>query len=662
MTTPSSAIRNVKSAPGAPDAAAPPAAQAVESKGSPNSNESPLHRNDNSQDGKESPRGRRESPQPHDPLHPASFNAPFSEPVMFSPQCGRSLDRSLNFLISRFTLGLSPAALAEVYFDWLTHLAASPGKQAELVQEAFLKSAHLMRQSLVSMASQGSTPAGAQPEATDKRFRAPEWNTWPFSFMRDAFLLQESWWDSATKNVHGMTGEHTRVANFVARQLLDMTAPSNFIATNPVVLKETVSRMGQNLTQGVTNLFEDLERNATGQPPADAERFKVGENIAATPGKVVYRNDLIELIQYEPTTEKVHAEPVLIVPAWIMKYYILDLSPENSLVKYLRDQGFTVFMVSWKNPTAEERDLGMDSYRKLGVMSALEVVEHIVPGVPIHAVGYCLGGTLLSITAAALAGDLDGRHGERFKSLSLFAAQMDFIDAGELTLFINESQVAFLEDVMYEQGVLSAFQMAGTFQLLRSNDLIWSRIVRDYLMGERMPTSDLMAWNADATRMPARMHGEYLRRLYLNNELTGGHYHVEGRPIALTDIRAPIFVIGTETDHVAPWRSVYKINLFTDTEITFALTTGGHNAGVVSPPSNSKRQFRIATRAATDTYIDPDRWLADTPRKPGSWWPAWTDWLRKKSSGRMTAPPQMGGTGADAHRLTPAPGTYVYQR
>ncbi len=592
------------------------------------------------------------------PLWPV--NPMLGEPAPFSPQCGRSLDRSLNFLVSRLTLGLAPSALAEVYFDWLIHLAASPGKQAELAQEALLKSAHLMRQTFLSALTYEASVEN-KPQAADKRFGAPEWNTWPFSFFRDAFLLQESWWDSATKNIHGMTRQHTRVANFVARQLLDMTAPSNFIATNPVVLGETASKMGANLVEGLSNLAEDLDRSWTGQPPVGTERFKVGENVAATPGKVVYRNDLIELIQYEPTTEKVHAEPVLIVPAWIMKYYILDLSQENSLVKYLRDEGFTVFMVSWKNPTAEERDLGMDAYRKLGILSALEVVEHTVPGTQVHAVGYCLGGTLLAITAAALAAEIADDRKDRFKSLSLFAAQMDFIDAGELTLFINESQVSFLEDVMYEQGVLSAFQMAGTFQLLRSNDLIWSRIVRDYLMGKRIPPSDLMAWNADATRMPARMHGEYLRRLYLDNELTGGHYHVDGKPIALTDIRAPLFVVGTETDHVAPWRSVYKINLFTDTEITFALTTGGHNAGVVSPPANSKRQFRIATRAATDTYIDPDRWLAETPRQPGSWWPAWADWLRKKSSGRMTAPPHMGGTGARKD-LPSAPGTYVFQR
>lgn len=602
------------------------------------------------------PSARTPHEKPHHAPHVhASLPIPCI-PGMFVPGCGRAIDRSLNFLISRFTLGLAPAALAEVYFDWLVHLTASPGKQTELAQQAFVKSTHLLREVMTAAYTQ-EKPQAETTEATDKRFRAPEWNIWPFNLIRDAFLLEQSWWDTATNDVHGMTEPHMRVASFVARQLLDMAAPSNFIATNPVVLNETVSQMGGNLVRGTKNLFEDLDRVWTGQPPVGAENFKVGENIAITPGKVVFRNDLIELIQYEPTTAKVHAEPVLIVPAWIMKYYILDLSPENSLVKYLCDQGFTVFMISWKNPTARERDYGMDDYRRHGVMAALETVERIVPGEQVHGVGYCLGGTLLTIAAAAM-----GAESKRFKSLSLFAAQVDFVDAGELTLFISESQIAFLEDTMHEQGYLEGFQMAGTFQLLRSNDLIWSRIVRDYLMGERMPMSDLMAWNSDATRMPARMHGEYLRHLYLDNELSGGHYKVEGRPIALTNIRTPFFVIGTETDHVAPWKSVYKLNLFTDAPVTFALTTGGHNAGVVSPPANSKRAFRIATRQATDAYVDPDHWFAETPRQQGSWWPAWIAWLEERSSGRKVAPPRMGLSGANPTRLEAAPGTYVYER
>jgi len=378
---------------------------------------------------------------------------------------------------------------------------------------------------------------------------------------------------------------------------------------------------------------------------------------------VVFRNDLIELIQYAPTTDKVHPEPILIVPAWIMKYYILDLSPHNSLVRYLTSDGFTVFMISWRNPGADDREITFDDYRRLGVMAALRTIGEIVPDRKIHALGYCLGGTLLSITAAAMERDGDNR----LQSITLLAAQTDFTEAGELTLFINESQVAFLEDMMWERGYLDTTQMAGAFQLLRSNDLIWSRVSREYLMGERAHPSDLMFWNADATRLPYRMHSQYLRKLFLNNDLAEGRYLVDGTPISLSDIHTPMFIVGTLRDHVAPWKSTYKIHYQVDADVTYVLTSGGHNAGIVAPPGQPGHVYQIMTKQADAPYIGPDEWVKDAPRAEGSWWPEWTRWLAARS-GEPCEPPRIGVAGADGKSLSDsfsdslpdAPGEYVH--
>jgi polyhydroxyalkanoate synthase len=313
-------------------------------------------------------------------------------------------------------------------------------------------------------------------------------------------------------------------------------------------------------------------------------------------------------------------------------------------------------MISWKNPAPEDRDLGMEDYRTLGVMEALATISAILPGRPVHAVGYCLGGTLLAIAAAAMARDGD----DRLRSLTLFATETDFTEPGELNLFIDETQVTFLEDLMWDQGFLDIRQMAGAFELLRSRDLIWSRLVHDYLLGERQPLTDLMAWNADGTRLPYRMHSEYLRTLFLHNDLAEGRFQAGGRPITLADLRVPLFVVSTVKDHVAPWRSVYKIHLLADTEVTFVLAAGGHNAGIVSEPGHPYRSYQIMTHEEGTRHSDPDTWQAFAPKQEGSWWPAWQGWLEGHSSGPVATPP-MGAPERGYPPLADAPGVYVLQ-
>jgi polyhydroxyalkanoate synthase len=559
-------------------------------------------------------------------------------------------DRLSHAYAARATAGLSPAALALAFGDWWMHLAAAPGKQTELARKAARKWLRYLAY-LGRAAQGGECPDCIEPLPQDSRFAGADWRCWPFNAIQQGFLLAQQWWWNATTGVRGVSPHHEDVVTFTVRQMLDVWSPSNFAWTNPEVLRAAWSQGGRNFAAGLENLAEDWRRELLGQPPAGAEAFRPGRDVAVTPGKVVMRNRVAELIQYAPATPQVRPEPILVVPAWIMKYYILDLSPHNSLVQYLVGRGHTVFILSWKNPGPEDRDLTMDHYRRLGVMAALEAIGRIVPERKVHAAGYCLGGTLLAIAAAAMARSGDAR----LASMSLLAAQVDFEEAGELTLFIDDSQVSLLEDMMSGQGYLDTRQMAGAFQLLRSNDLVWSRRVREYLLGERAPMNDLMAWNADATRMPYAMHSEYLRRLFLRNDLAGGRYDVEGRTVALADLRWPLFVVGTENDHVAPWRSVYKAGLFTDADFTFLLASGGHNAGIVSEPGHARRGYRVAARPHGAPYVDPETWLARTPRREGSWWPEWQAWLAARSA-TPGEPPAMG------EALGDAPGDYVMQR
>jgi polyhydroxyalkanoate synthase len=596
---------------------------------------------------------------PSPPAHPAHVDVPAAAtepPEGAELPWFETLDRMARAMTARVTQGVSPNAQLAAWTDWFLHLSRAPGRQLELAQQAMIMAARFTQ--FAVSAGMGKAPAPPfPPHAGDRRFDDPEWNKQPYVIWQQLFLGYEDWWRAATRGIRGMTPKNAARVGFLARQSLDVFSPSNVPWLNPVIVKRTLREGGANLVRGMTNVFDDVLRTIGIEAAPSPNGYRVGEDLAITAGQVIYRNDLMELIQYSPATSDVIAEPVLIVPAWIMKYYVLDLRPHNSLVHYLVERGFTVFMVSWRNPSAADRDLTFDAYRTAGIMAALDAVNAVVPGRKVHACGYCIGGTLLAIAAATMARDDD----DRLASVTMLAAQTDFSEAGELMLFVDESQIAFFEDMMWDQGVLDTRQMAGAFRALRSNDLIWSKMMREYLLGERDGATDLTAWNADQTRMPYRMHSQYLRALFLENRLTAGRYAVEGRVIALKDIRRPMFVIGTETDHIAPWRSVYKVHLFTDNELTFVLTNGGHNAGVVSEPGHDGRHYYVATRAPDAPYVDPDTWLARARRAEGSWWTQWASWLESHSATGRVALPSMGAPVRGLTPLGPAPGTYVRQ-
>jgi len=564
-------------------------------------------------------------------------------------------DPSRHFLatLGQWTGGLSPQAFGGAWLNVLARLATSPGRQAELARSALAKTLALAQFSGAALKGEAPQAAGT-PYA--HRYADPAWSKFPFNLMAQSFLSASEWAREAVKNVPGANPAAENIVGFTVREGLELVAPDNYLPTNPQLIRQTVDENGRNLARGLKHLAEDIGRTFKGLGPIGVENYEVGKQVAGTPGKVILRNGLMELIQYAPQTEKVHAEPILIVPAWIMKYYILDLSPRNSLVNYLTGLGYTVFMISWKNPTAEDRNVTMDDYLTLGVQAALDAVTKVVPKRKVHAVGYCIGGTLLSIAAAELAAQDDDRLG----TVTMFAAQTDFSEPGELSIFISPAQLAMLEALMWKEGVLESRQMGGAFQLLRTYDLLWAPSIATYLRGERSGVNDLMAWNADGTRMAYRMHTDYLHQLYLNNDLAEGRYVANGTQLSLSDINVPMFVVGTETDHVAPWRSVYKVGrLVRSTDYTFCLTSGGHNAGIISGPQHPKRRHRVHTTRAGGRLLSPDRYLEKVEPQPGSWWPTWAKWLEEHSSARKVPPPPMGMPKQGLKPLCAAPGTYV---
>jgi polyhydroxyalkanoate synthase len=571
------------------------------------------------------------------------------------PHPHAALDRGAMANVARVTAGVSPHAVVDAWIDWAMHLARAPGRQLELAERAQANWASLAR---FAWAALQGEPVGKPfaPGPHDTRWSHEGWESAPFALWQQGFLGVQDWWRAATADLPGLRRQNAERTGFMMRQFLDTVSPSNFPLANPEIIEKTARTGGRNLVEGAAHFLDDARHVLAQEHRPVPGAFALGEVLASTPGTVVYRNDLMELIQYAPATDTVQAEPVLIVPAWIMKYYILDLSPGNSFIRWLVGQGHTVFCISWRNPTAEQAGLSLEDYRTRGILQALDVIGAVVPGRKVHANGYCLGGTLLAIAAATMARDGD----DRLASVTLMAAQVDFAEAGELLLFLDESQVAFLEDLMWSVGYLDRPQMSGAFAAIRSEDLIWSRAVRRYFLGEPDLPTDMTVWVNDTTRMPARMHSEYLRGIFLENRISAGRFAVEGRVIALKDIAVPMFVVATESDHIAPWRSVYKTALFTDCDLTFVLTKGGHNGGILSEPGHARRHYRIGHRPAGAHYVGADTWLAAQDPRPGSWWPEWADWLSARGGDRVPPPPA-GAPRRGLPPLAPSPGTYVLE-
>ncbi len=498
-------------------------------------------------------------------------------------------------------------------------------------------------------------PPSAAPDPKDKRFADPEWSQNQFfDFLKQAYLLTALWGEKLVADAAGID-EHTRAkAAFYVKQISNAISPSNFVLTNPELLRETLSSNADNLVRGMHQLTEDIKAGQGNLKisQSDPSRFEVGRNLALTPGKVIFQNDLMQLIQYEPATKDVLKVPLLIVPPWINKFYILDLTPEKSFIKWCVDQGITVFVISWVNPDAHLATKGFDEYMTEGPLAALDAIEQATGEKKVHAVGYCVGGTLLAITLAYLA----AKKKSRVISATMFAAQVDFTFAGDLKVFVDEERIKQLEEHMKSQGYLEASSMATTFNMLRSNDLIWPYVINNYLKGKKPFPFDILFWNSDATRMPAANHSFYLRNCYLNNRLTKGEMEVGGVKLDLKKVTVPVYNLATREDHIAPAKSVLEGSHYFGGPVKFVLAGSGHIAGVVNSPTKPKYQYWLGPKPEG---ADVDAWMKKAEEHAGSWWPDWLDWLKSQDDKTVTAREVGGG------KLKPiedAPGSYVKVR
>jgi polyhydroxyalkanoate synthase len=548
--------------------------------------------------------------------------------------------------------------ITKAFLELAAKMLSNPYRLAETQLNLWWEYSALWQSSMMKLLGQDAGPV-AEPAKSDKRFKHEDWQEhFLFDYIKQSYLIAARWLHKAVANVEGLDEHTQKKVDFFTRQYIDALAPSNFALTNPEVFRETIATGGQNLVKGLNNLLDDIERG-NGQlkiSMTDSKAFELGVNIATTPGQVVYQNDLIQLIQYEPATKTVFKRPLLIIPPWINKYYILDLREKNSLVKWCVQQGLTVFVISWVNPDERHASKDFADYMLEGPLAALDAMEKATGEKSANILGYCLGGTLLASTLGYLVAQKD----RRVASATFMTALIDFSGAGELEVFIDEDQVSSLERKMSERGYLEGAHMANTFNMLRSNDLIWSFVINNYLMGRDPFPFDLLHWNQDSTRMPAKMHSFYLRNMYMRNKLREpGGITLAGTPIDVTKVKVPAYFISAIEDHIAPWKATYAGARLLGGKTRFVLSGSGHIAGMINPPAASKYGYWTNEKLPTEAAD----WLAGANQHEGSWWPDWWAWLKPHAGSEVAARELSKAAGKVRRKLLePAPGSYARMR
>ncbi len=549
---------------------------------------------------------------------------------------------------------VNPTLMGQLFVQVAEQLLAKPETLMKAQESLAEDYGRLWQATAAALRGETATPV-IDPQPGDRRFKDEDWSANPtFSAIKQFYLLAARWLESMVTSADGLDPKTRQKALFYMRQFLSAVAPTNFMATNPKVIRATTESNGENLRRGFTNLLDDMERSRGPLQIAltDAQAFRLGENIATTPGKVVYQNELMQLIQYTPTTDKVYRRPLMIVPPWINKYYVLDMQPKNSFIRWAVGEGHTVFVISWINPAAGHSDKRFDDYLLEGPIAGLDAIQRATGEREVNALGYCIGGTLLACTLAHMA----ARGDARIASATFFTTMLDFADPGELGVFIDEAQIDTVEQHMEKKGFLDGSQMAQVFNMLRENDLIWSAFINNYLLGKDPPAFDLLYWNSDSTRMPAMMHGFYLREMYLNNRLIEPDaLTVAGTPIDLHRIDTPAYFLSAREDHIAPWRSTFAATKLFTGPVRFVLAASGHIAGVINPPAAGKYNYWTNTRKGRTS----EAWLNAAERHDGSWWPDWSKWVARKGGGKVAArEPGAGKVPA----IEDAPGAYVKMR